>query len=579
MKTISLKKVSAVAVASLGFGLLSVVPAQATITTEGSFEVNAAYNTSAGTQVIGGTINLGFGGLIFDGTAKSYTIISSGVGAIGSATLDNTGADTAGATYLTGTTTTATFPTASLDYMAAVDNDTLEDTIQEIELILTSSVVGTQTITVTKKDANGTPTNTYTKSLTWVTSASTGISAANSSLYVDTDADGCITPGASKAADAVLITAASALSRTPAATAVDVCVIARDVNENLLTVASATVTGSFGRSDSTATDTGSDKSYDFDLAAASSLLTGTETITAVVIDAFGNAAVLTTTLSVYGSLKTLAISALRGSAYAAADQTAPADTYAGAVAAAYTSNDIIVGVKATDSNSATIDLAASGQANSTATSAWTVDSDKVAGVPADRTVQTLGASVVTMNVSGELSSSKWGTNAAYITCSTKPEKLTITAWGKNSDAAWLKSNSLDVYCAGAPSTVTVTPSATSVKSGESATVNVSVKDADGYLVADGTAVTLAANNGAVVAPSSKTTEAGKFATAANLIVGSDSSSTTVSAIAGSKTGTATVTVSGGSSTTSLTTQIDALNAKIVALNALIAKIMKKLGVK
>jgi len=30
---------------------------------------------------------------------------------------------------------------------------------------------------------------------------------------------------------------------------------------------------------------------------------------------------------------------------------------------------------------------------------------------------------------------------------------------------------------------------------------------------------------------------------------------------------------------SLLTQIDALNAKIVALNALIAKIMKKLGVK
>jgi len=175
VKTISLKKVSAVAVASLGFGLLSVVPAQAAITTEGSFEVNAAYNTSSGTQVIGGTINLGFGGLIFDGTAKSYTIISSGVGAIGSATLDNTGTDTSGATYLTGTTTTATFPTASLDYMAAVDNDTLEDTIQEIELILTSSVVGTQTITVTKKDANGTPTNTYTKSLTWVTSTSTGI--------------------------------------------------------------------------------------------------------------------------------------------------------------------------------------------------------------------------------------------------------------------------------------------------------------------------------------------------------------------------------------------------------------------
>ena len=41
MKTISLKKVSAVAVASLGFGLLSVVPAQAAITAFGSSKTNA----------------------------------------------------------------------------------------------------------------------------------------------------------------------------------------------------------------------------------------------------------------------------------------------------------------------------------------------------------------------------------------------------------------------------------------------------------------------------------------------------------------------------------------------------------
>jgi hypothetical protein len=563
VKTISLKKVSAVAVAALAMTGFSTVSASAAGTAE-TITCTTAYNTTSCTQVIGGS-----GVITFKASDDTtvYTITSSGVGSIGAAALSVDGTKT-----LVGTATSATFPNTGLDFTAGADNETAA-------LTLTSAIAGTQTITVVKKDANGTPTSTYTKSLTWVTAASTGISAANSSLYVDTDADGCVAPGASKAADTVLISAASALSRTPAATAVDVCVIARDVNENLLTVASATVTGSFGRSDVTPADTGSDKSYDFDLAAASSLLTGTETITAVVIDSFGNAAVLTVSLSVYGSLKTLAISALRGSAYAAADQTAPVDTYAGAAAAAYTSNDIIVGVKATDSNSATIDLSAASQANSTATSAWTVDSDKVAGVPADRTAQTLGASVVTMNVSGELSSSKWGTNAAYITCSTKPEKLTVTAWGKNSDGAWLKSNSLDVYCAGAPSTVTVTPSATSVTKTDSPTVNVSVKDADGYLVADGTAVTLAANNGAVVAPSSKTTVNGAFTTAATLIVGSDSSSTTVSAIAGSKTGTATVNVSGGSSTTSLTTQIDALNAKIVALNALIAKIMKKLGVK
>jgi hypothetical protein len=284
-------------------------------------------------------------------------------------------------------------------------------------------------------------------------------------------------------------------------------------------------------------------------------------------------------LSVYGSLKSLALEAVSTAAYAASDATAlSADTYADYDAEfASTIDTVIVGITATDSTGQVIDLQVA--ANSTSTANWTVDSDKVAGVPADRTSQTLGAAVNTMSNAGELASTSWGTNVAYIDCGTKPEQLTITAWGKNSDGVWVKSNSVDVYCSGATSTVTVTPSATTVATGTNGTVNVSVKDANGYPVADGTSVTLAANNGAVIAPSSKTTTAGKFTTAANLIVGSDSASTTVSAIAGGKTGTATVTITGGSSKAAVLAQIDALNAKIVALNALIAKIMKKLGVK
>jgi hypothetical protein len=555
---------------------------------------STAYNTSSCTQVLGGSAVVTLTGAIgTDATGGTrYTVSSSGVGSIGSYTASTEGALTgasgysAAADYLVGTSTQATYPSSSLDIVTADTTAGTENgAVQGFDLVLTSAVAGTQTITVTKKDANGTPTSTYTQAVTWTTAASTGINAAKSTLYVDTDAAGCVAPGASKAADDVLA-AATLISRTPTATAVDVCVIARDANDNLLTVASATITGSFGRSDTSAADTGSDKSYDFDLDAASAVLSGTETITAVVIDSFGNAAVLTTTLSVYGSLKAIKLSAVRGSAYAGADNTTATDidTYAEYVAATGADRVLVVGIRATDANSSVIDLNASGiaAANSITTSNWTVDSDKVAGVPADRTSQTLGSAINDLAPENELSSSRYGSsvgNVQYIVCGTKPEKLTLTAWGKDSDGNWLKSNSLDVYCAGAASTVTVTPSATSIASGSSGTVNVSVKDADGYPVADGTAVTLAANNGAVVAPSSKTTANGAFATAANLIVGSDSASTTVSAIAGGKTGTATVTVTGGSSNASLLTQIDALNAKIVALNALIAKIMKKLGVK
>jgi len=564
VKTISLKKVSAVAVAALTFTGLSTVTASAAGTAE-TIACTTAYNTTSCTQVIGGSVVVTF--KASDDTIR-YTVTSSGVGSIGAAETSDDGPE-----YLVGTTTAATFPTTSLDMLAGADNE-------ELPMTLTSAVAGTQTITVTKKDANGTPTATYTQSVVWTTAANTGINAAKSTMYVAANDGNCSDQGASKAADAV-IAAAEAISRTPVNTAVDVCIIARDANDNLLTVASATVTGSFGRSDTVgANETGE---YRYDLAAASAVLSGTETITAVVIDAFGNAAVLTTTLTVYGSLKAITLSSVRGSAYAAADQsTTDIDTFAEYAAATGTDRVLVVGIKATDANSATIDLNAAGiaAANSITTSNWTVDSDKVAGAPADRTSQTLGSAINDLAPENELSSTRYGTsNVQYIVCGTKPEKLTLTAWGKDSDGNWLKSNSLDVYCAGAASTVTVTPSATSIASGSSGTVNVSVKDADGYPVADATSVTLAANNGSVVAPSSKTTVAGAFATAANLIVGSDSASTTVSAIAGGKTGTATVTITGGSSNASLLAQVDALNAKIVALNALIAKIMKKLGVK
>jgi hypothetical protein len=553
VKTISLKKVAAVAVASLGFGLLSVVPANAAE----AIACTTAYNTTSCTQVIGGSAVVTFTA----GGNFVYTITSTGVGTIGAATVND------GVVYLVGTTTAATFPTTAADW----GDDTAD--ADTAALTLTSSVAGTQTITVTKKNANGTPTATYTQSVTWTTAANTGINAAKSTMYVATNDGDCSNPGASKAADAV-IAAAETISRTPVATAVDVCVIARDANDNLLTVASATVTGSFGVSDTTITDETGE--YRADLDAASAVLSGTHTITGVIIDGFGNAAVLTTTYSVYGSLKTLAISAIRGSA--AANGSAGTDTYAGYDAYTSATNDIVVGMTGKDSTGSVIDLQVAN--NTTSTANWTVDSDKVAGAPADRTSQTLGSSVAAIYPeAGELSSTKYGTNAAYITCGTLAEKLTVTAWGKDSDLNWVKSNSLDVYCAGAASTVTVTPSATSVASGSSGTVNVSVKDADGYPVADLTSVTLAANNGAVVAPESKTTVNGAFATAANLIVGTSSASTTISAIAGGKTGTATVTITGGSSKAAVLAQIDALNAKIVALNALIAKIMKKLGVK
>jgi len=266
-------------------------------------------------------------------------------------------------------------------------------------------------------------------------------------------------------------------------------------------------------------------------------------------------------------LKTLVLAPVSYAAYAAADQTTAANTYAGYSAAAATVNDIIVGITGTDSVGTVIDLNAA--ANSTSTANWTVQSDKVASTAADRTSQTVGATVASLAPeAGELASTSWGTNVAYITCSTSPEKLTLTAWGKDSDGNWVKSNSVDVYCSGAAKSVSVTADASSA--------NVKVTDANGYPVADGTSVTLAASNGAVVAPTSKSTANGKFTTAATVIP-SSTGAFSVTAIAGSASGTSASI--GSASANSTDAQIASLIAKINALSKLIAKIQKKLGVK
>jgi hypothetical protein len=226
---------------------------------------------------------------------------------------------------------------------------------------------------------------------------------------------------------------------------------------------------------------------------------------------------------------------------------------------------------AKDASGEVIDLGASGvaAANSVSTSNWTVDSDKIVDVQAARTAGTLGASVtVVAPEATELSATAgYGANAAYITCGTKAEKLTITAWGKNSAGAWVSSNTISVFCAGDAAKVTVTASATAA--------NVDVVDANGYPVSDGTSVTLAASNGTVVAPSTKTTTAGKFATPATVIPSTTSGSGSVTAIVGSVTGSAVVTGSGTSEIGSLTTLVNSLIAKINALNKLVIKIQKK----
>jgi hypothetical protein len=143
----------------------------------------------------------------------------------------------------------------------------------------------------------------------------------------------------------------------------------------------------------------------------------------------------------------------------------------------------------------------------------------------------------------------------------------------------------DVTVGGSVSTETITFDKTAYAPGEAMVVTRTAKDSAGNPVADGTAAPALTFSKSVggTAPGASTYVGGTKATSATaptVFAPAIAGAFTVTATSGA-TGSPTITASSSvtDANAGLLTQIDALNAKIVALNALIAKIMKKLGVK
>ena len=561
----SFKRIALVAASALAIAGFSAVPAHAatTITGTPSWNVDTAYagtGTTAGTQVVGGLATLTFSetATVTSATSVIGSVVSSGVGTIGSVAA---GTGTPVIAPLGAVTGTVTYPTTSVSLAKAVASEAL----YTASFTVTSAVAGTQTLTASVYDANGTVSASYTATITWVAAGtSVGVSAANSTIYTISTSGTC-TKGASnsKAADLVAAAAnAAAISSVPAGTDYKLCVIARDASGNPVTLTTSSIaTSSAGLSQALAA--GSEGLQTETMGAALSTVTGKSTITAILIDTYGNVATLTTSLTYYGSLASIKLANIDYSAYAAADQT----TDAGLTYALYAANKAadsdkgIVAIVGLDALGNTIDLEAS---PATSQGTWTIESDGTAGTAAVRTSDSLGASIAqTAGNAGELASSSFGTNVAFVDCSTKAEKLTLTAWAKNSAGAWVSSNSIDFYCATGASKIVVTPSAASGNANEAITVDVMVTDAQGYPVPDGTSLTLAASNGGVAAPSSATTTNGAFDTKPTLILGQGD--TTITAIKGSKSGSATIAVDGGTASSSALA-LDAANAATDAAN-------------
>jgi len=176
------KRVALVAVAAVGLGLLTAVPSsatgQTTDATNGKAGIFYSNGLAVGTvvdndsQVVGGQATIV---ALLDTTTTGDSTInftSTGVGTVVSATMSaNATTNWAAATPLVWSDSTSSFGTANGP----------TDTIK-----LYSTVAGTQVITMTPLDANGTPGTARTKNIYWVAAAVNGV-LNHSTGFINTD--------------------------------------------------------------------------------------------------------------------------------------------------------------------------------------------------------------------------------------------------------------------------------------------------------------------------------------------------------------------------------------------------------
>jgi len=440
-----------------------------------------------------------------------------------------------------------------------------------------SNVAGTQTITVTGITlATGAPTTLATVTITW--GATPVVSTSLSTSF------NCVGAVTTCAADATVLAAKTAKTSAADRAASIKVTVANSAGTSLAATQTITVTISGPGTLGLGTDAGA--------ASAGRALTGTagQNLISVFGDGTegkatitisqGTTVIATETVSFYGAVakvvatqnlsNPLANGYLLGSAHATSGTTMTA-----AASWANASGNLpAVQLTVTDASG---NLIPSQAANISATSSdATVMSATITAV--EDTTATYGAGIYNVSVS-----SAAGSAAGKSATLTFRVLLTGTTY-VSAPATTFTTGSSKI------SKVAITVDKTSYTAGDPAVMTVSATDAAGLAVADGlyASSTYAAPlfSKSVVAistmptTSTLTTVAGKktYKFYAPSVPGSFTvTGTYIDNDAALVATTATASVVDGNA--ALLTQIDALNAKIVALNALIAKIMKKLGVK
>ena len=435
-----------------------------------------------------------------------------------------------------------------------------------------SSVVGTQTITITKiNQVTGVPAVAATITIVWTATAS-GASTGYSTVFIGAGQT-CATVDASPA-----VTAASTALLVNSA---NICITLKDASNVALVgqAITATVEGPglvIGTTGTTTNTVGILRVVSLtaaDMAAASTAkiniaADGTSGTTTIKVYQ-GTTLLATKTMYFYGTVATLTatqnLKVARASATGAALGTSDGTGLA-ATTAALTPAVVIVAKDA---------------------AGVVVPGLTITGLSSDVTVissSTVAQAVGTTSTTGAAGPGTYLASVTSAVSGTSGKSATVTFRTLKSDGTYISAAALTFTLGGSVATGTESISfdKTAYAPGEAMTVTVTAKDSAGNPVFDGsTSPTLTASKSVGGSLPSGFYKSGVVKNTANtLFAPALGGSFSVNATSGND---AETKITASSSVTDanagLLTQIDALNAKIVALNALIAKIMKKLGVK
>ena len=621
MKTISLKKVSALAVASLGFGLLSVVPAQAaaeelgTAGTGGTVTaITASTVTAAPTQNT--AVFVKFGASLSALTADSgnnadfitfkaaLTSVPAG-GSVGVTSVLAAGATPAG-TAVAITKTAGTVPTLTASASAptftvvsAAENTLAFDAQTSSYLgafTFTPSKAGAYTMTIWNDyDRDGVIDVTevfQTVSITAAAAASTAYSNTLSTAYA---IDGAGTTAGTSNTDGQPIIGTKAVANAPVGS---IAIALKNAQAGttggaLTNVLNASVSGAgfikwAATNTTTPSATGctsaSERSADLTATSSANMLyicgdstSGPATVTIKVTDADGAVYTLKKqTVTFFGSVAkltaTTTFSIAKAGGGTIGDNSAARTTAAKIPA---------VIVKATDADGYSVtDLTIQAASDN----ASVVNTDLSTACNPDTPNDAADANAYSSGGQGFY-------NCAIVTptsaASGNKANLTFRVADPLSTTGGYLTAVVPVTIGGAIKTTTFTLDKTSYVAGEAIVYTITGKDSagnpayDGAPALGGTATSNKPLSGTYPS-AARLLSGGKYvssATAPTLFAPATSGSFTITALDGTGLAYVSATASVTDANAGLLTQIDALNAKIVALNALIAKIMKKLGVK